>query len=643
MGEMTLGESLRKAEAEIAAGRLEQALAAAQDLQVQFPRVVAVQRVLGEVYLALRKPREAVAALDRAIIGDPEDARALAARAIVHQMHGDSMAALQWYRRACDVRPDDKVLRSTYAELAAHLGQPPYRPTRAGLARLYGRADLHAHAVREWEALYAEDPDQLEVRLGLAEALWRAGRSAEAEDLCQRINGNSPSCVKAVLLRAVLLHDRGEREEAQRLAARAIELDPDMRLAQSLLADRLAMGDVALEAMLGGGEYVTARPGLHRPLAGTRVTSTRLSEAQITAMAARPLSSMDLSSTVAPDVRTLFSETEFMLWGPEEEARQRAGAGLPPRPPAAPMPPQQLPTQQMPTQPRPAAPPMMPMGPLSPSIMQQGTGFAPPAPMLAPGFVPPVLVEQGSHLTEAESRAAMGWVQWLKHMGARAHGDTGASIPAMPTTLPGVVPGQHIRRATGPLNERDTEALKAMFAELNPSASGVRRVQARETEAERLMAARALSRDPSAQAPRGQATIEELDRAASTNGFQPADAHSGLLASLTQGKPLPDAPAAPLTPPRPRADDYPALLALARKRREEGHYAEALAEHHVLIKMAPELVPDVLAELRALAAAAPEMPEVHRALGDAHIKLGDYLAALESYNRAVALGQDQDD
>ncbi len=142
MERTSLSESLRKVEAEIAAGQPEQALAHCQELQAWYPRALPIQRVLGEIYLALRKPREALGALDRVLAGDPEDARACCARAIVHQMHGDTMAALAWYRRACDIRPDDQTLRGTYGELARSLGQPPYRPSRSGLARLYTRGDL---------------------------------------------------------------------------------------------------------------------------------------------------------------------------------------------------------------------------------------------------------------------------------------------------------------------------------------------------------------------------------------------------------------------------------------------------------------------------------------------------------------------
>jgi Tfp pilus assembly protein PilF len=108
---MGLSDNLRNIEAEIAAGRPEQALALCLELQTSYPRALAWQRVLGEAYLALRKPREALVALDRALAGNPEDARACCARAIVQQIHGDAASALKWYRRACDITPDDQVLR----------------------------------------------------------------------------------------------------------------------------------------------------------------------------------------------------------------------------------------------------------------------------------------------------------------------------------------------------------------------------------------------------------------------------------------------------------------------------------------------------------------------------------------------------
>jgi tetratricopeptide (TPR) repeat protein len=87
-------------------------------------------------------------------------------------------------------------------------------------------------------------------------------------------------------------------------------------------------------------------------------------------------------------------------------------------------------------------------------------------------------------------------------------------------------------------------------------------------------------------------------------------------------------------------EDYAARLRLARARRREGRWQEALAEYRAVLKGSPELLDDVVSDLREAAAAANQ-PEAHRLLGDACIRQGDYLSALESYNRALAVSQGQ--
>ena len=70
-----------------------------------------------------------------------------------------------------------------------------------------------------------------------------------------------------------------------------------------------------------------------------------------------------------------------------------------------------------------------------------------------------------------------------------------------------------------------------------------------------------------------------------------------------------------------------------------GVFDEALNDYRVVLKNAPDLLNDVVSELQESLSAAPDHPEIHRLLGDARIRQGDYLSALESYNRAVALTQ----
>lgn len=748
MGQTSLSERLRAVEAEIAAGRTDRALTLAQELQSQYPRVLAVLRVLGEVYLALRKPREALGALDRVLAGNPEDARACCARAIVQQIQGDSSAALAWYRRACDISPDDQLLRSAYRELASHLGQPPYEPTRMGLARLYLRGDLFTHAIREWENLLAEQPDALEAQLGLAETLWRAGSFHAAEEGCARILLNAPSCVKALLILATIHHDAGRDDEARQLIQRAAEYDPEQRIGLALLADRFAAGDSALQILLIGDRPLPGATGASRTLAQSRPTGA--SPIPSGAASTGPGPAMPLTVTGGPampppgtrqpaarDFRTMFAETEYMLWGRETE---------------------ELPS--LARRPQPAASTDA-AGPVARAQSASG-GLD-----HASSFVPPVLRDQGFNLEETEARAAINFVNWLQAQGARVHGVTGplppgtgalplppsrvthvhsnqtgqtGALPAgSPPAVTGPLPpgGEGVTgplpagpTPTGPLPPPTPDALRAMFAELGepqsprtvedtfvPTPAAWHAPEADHPDAPEPprwadsqagaaqwdLDAGSLSdgaafvdQPPTApttaadSALRSAGTLEELERGLADSGFRQIDlqSESGQIAALagsadftTNGSGArtldrgldalaalnglddpaaaaevatdalpgrtgrstePDAPAHN-APAEPAPDDYPARLDHARRQRADGALDTALVHYRAVLKNAPDLLNEVVGDLRESLADVPDHPELHRLLGDARIRQGDYLSALESYNRAVALTNAHED
>ena len=104
-------------------------------------------------------------------------------------------------------------------------------------------------------------------------------------------------------------------------------------------------------------------------------------------------------------------------------------------------------------------------------------------------------------------------------------------------------------------------------------------------------------------------------------------------------------PPAPPPAPEPAIDptDYPARLEAARSLRDAGALDEALVEYRAILKNSPDLLPDALSDLESALDEHPEHPELHRLLGDARIRQGDYMAALESLNRSVALDQPDED
>lgn len=753
MERTTLIERLRRVEAEIAAGRPEQALAYCQELQAAYPRALRVQRVLGEIYLALHRPREALAALDRTLAGDPEDVRACCARALVHQMHGDDTAALAWYRRACDLRPDDQSLRLNYRDLARRLREPSYRPSRAGLARLYLRGDLFAHAIREWEQLVSESPDMLDAQVGLAETLWLAGHTRVAEERCLRILANAPSCVKAMLILMALSLADGDMDSARAHLQRTLQLDPDMTIAQVFFADALASGDPVLTPLLradGGVEGSDETMKLSRqtagfassaPISGQRNLSRPLvTSAPVTSgpvFGASQPTSQPLPPPPRPDVPVpsqptqvtrAFKETAFMIWGQDEDSQPR------------------LPTQQ------------------------------------ADAATPSVLRDLDSAADDDEARRALNWYNWLQSQGAVALGAASAAgapvVPAAPAPAPAPARGPTIPlpsadavveapvappgvanghpaatsgsaggasgpRFTMPLppaqqadllfpaapsvaqlqtqaqaqpqpQDEDEEqatiplpssqVLRTMFAELGGNTSSQPVVEAGTgasapasgtPDAFEASYGEYVEADDAPAIPQdnfsvdddghynGQygddegddgddggdqldetQTLEDLERQFSASGFTHIETHHGLLAELDRGEqagyvatppeqpepPTDDVPARDesaasdvaarvpvVSGPDPR--DYPARLTRARQRRDGGQLDEALSEYRVIIKNAPDLLPDVLDDLYASLDESPDHPNLHSVLGDALVCQGEYEKALESYNKAMELAQ----
>jgi tetratricopeptide (TPR) repeat protein len=70
-----------------------------------------------------------------------------------------------------------------------------------------------------------------------------------------------------------------------------------------------------------------------------------------------------------------------------------------------------------------------------------------------------------------------------------------------------------------------------------------------------------------------------------------------------------------------------------------GEYDDAMQEYRVIIRNAPELLGEVISNLRALLKLAPKYAPGYRVLGDAYMRQGEYLQAMESYNKALTMAR----
>lgn len=130
--------------------------------------------------------------------------------------------------------------------------------------------------------------------------------------------------------------------------------------------------------------------------------------------------------------------------------------------------------------------------------------------------------------------------------------------------------------------------------------------------------------------------------AAANEGVVHAEASASAPPQEAMPEPLAE-PEATLLPKGPDPKDYAARLELARSKRSAGALDEAFVEYNAVLRNAPDLLDEVMRDLQSLDEDEAQHPEAHRLLGDARIRQGDYMSALESLNRATALSQAQED
>jgi len=70
-----------------------------------------------------------------------------------------------------------------------------------------------------------------------------------------------------------------------------------------------------------------------------------------------------------------------------------------------------------------------------------------------------------------------------------------------------------------------------------------------------------------------------------------------------------------------------------------GAYDEAMQEYRLIIRNAPDLLAEVVSNMRALLKLAPKYSAGYRVLGDAYMRQGEYLQAMEAYNKALAVAK----
>ncbi len=206
------------------------------------------------------------AALDdlRAVTSaEPSNAEARAAQARVFQRRGDTDRARMAARQAVELIPNDPAVLDSALEIL-NVEPDSLDTSAAVLARVHLNCGWPDLAERHARVAVSESPERVDVRLTLAEALWRLGRLRACEAECRVVADQAEECVRAAVMRAHILSERGRTAEGQELLDRIGRVDPEFREARELLGT-LEVHRLVLPEMVD----VDLPPELIKPSNGT--------------------------------------------------------------------------------------------------------------------------------------------------------------------------------------------------------------------------------------------------------------------------------------------------------------------------------------------------------------------------------------
>jgi cytochrome c-type biogenesis protein CcmH/NrfG len=237
--EKSLSEYCAKAERLIDEGSLEAALAIGQHILRHHPKYVEAYRVLAKATLEQGEVGYAADLFKRVLSADPEDLEARVGLGIIYKEEALEEALWQW-ERAFELAPGNNEIRAQLRRVREQLeGRefPRIELTRGALGRLYARGGLFQQAADEFRAVLTKDPQQIDIQVALAETLWRDGRQAEAEIVCEQLLEALPNCLKANLILGHIWLYAGREEESQGPFQIAHALDPENRTASAFLGE----------------------------------------------------------------------------------------------------------------------------------------------------------------------------------------------------------------------------------------------------------------------------------------------------------------------------------------------------------------------------------------------------------------------
>ncbi len=352
MARVTLREYLDEARELTSAASYEDAIAICRHILKRYPKHIRTYQILGEACLEKGDFDEAMDIFKRLLEhSDPENFVAYAGLGILSEEKGHIAQAIWYMERAFEIAPNNDEVRGALRRLYGKRdGSEPTRikHNKAALARLYARGGQYRQAIDKFYELLDLDPnrDRMDLKLALAETLWRDERREQAAEIARELLEPCPDCLKAALLLGMIQLEKGRDDEGWAILDAVRGLDPENRMAQAVFGEQtpLPYQEVRISTIID-------RPEVHaEPAAIAEVPVARLEDE----MAAAAPTEEEMISEEEPEAEAVATEVaaaepEAIGWMEEVEilptSVEEAAAVAPPEPEAEELEPEAMPAE----------------------------------------------------------------------------------------------------------------------------------------------------------------------------------------------------------------------------------------------------------------------------------------------------------
>ncbi len=245
VGQMAFAELLAEAERAFSTNDHNRALALTDELLAAHPDALSAWQVRARL---LSQPLQVAEAYARILDITPADAEAMKQRALALSAIGQHDEAMRLARQALDYLPAEPAL----TPFIPASGLPVRGSLREALD--YLDAGLFAQSIALLRRLSERAPERLDIRVCLAQALWRWGLYVSAAQTCQVILDELPDCLNAHVLLLAFWKRFGPAGFAELHLSALARLDPDHRHTRALLGDEFALIVQEASAAQAGGD-----------------------------------------------------------------------------------------------------------------------------------------------------------------------------------------------------------------------------------------------------------------------------------------------------------------------------------------------------------------------------------------------------